>query len=371
MKAKRILLLHISEVSGHKKATLAVENALKAFSPDCEIMNINAFNYTTHIIEKIVDSLYMSILKRAPAIWDYLYDNPKVVKSLQKFKTLVHNHNTPKLKRLYDEFKPDVVVCTQAYPCGMISDLKRSYNLNLPIVAVLTDYIAHSFWIYDNVDYYICPDEVVKRTLIQKGISEERIEPLGIPIDPKFSKPHDIKNIFNKLGLEEEKPTVLIMGGGHGLGPIKTLVRSFAHSTNLLQLIVVAGNNKKLLKWLQKRKGRLIHKTLIYGFTDNIEELMSISDLIITKPGGITTAEALAMQLPMLIVEPLPGQEEYNTQHLLAIKAGIRIRDLKKVAGVVDALIVNKTVLKNLSIAAKNAAHPKAAEEIAKLIINI
>jgi processive 1,2-diacylglycerol beta-glucosyltransferase len=138
-----------------------------------------------------------------------------------------------------------------------------------------------------------------------------------------------------------------------------------------LQLIVVAGNNKKLLKWLQKRKGRLIHKTLIYGFTDNIEELMSISDLIITKPGGITTAEALAMQLPMLIVEPLPGQEEYNTQHLLAIKAGIRIRDLKKVAGVVDALIVNKTVLKNLSIAAKNAAHPKAAEEIAKLIINI
>jgi len=371
MEPKRILLLHISEVSGHKKATFAIESALREFNPGCEIMNINAFNYTTPIIEKIVDSLYMSILKRAPAIWDYLYDNPKVVKNLQKFKTLVHNHNTPKLKRLYDEFRPDVVICTQAYPCGMISDLKRTYNLHLPIVAVLTDYIAHSFWLYYNVDYYVCPDEVVKRTLIQKGIPEERIKPFGIPIEPKFTRILDRGATMEKLSLDKEKRVILIMGGGHGLGPIKTIVRSFEPNVSSLQLIVVAGNNKKLLKWLNQRKNKVSPKMLVYGFTDNIEELMSVSDLIITKPGGITTAEALAMHLPMLIVEPLPGQEEYNTQHLLEIKAGLRMQNLKKISNVAEMLIKNKYLLKNLSTAAKDAAHPNAAQDIAKLIVNI
>ncbi len=369
MSVKKVLLLHISNVSGHKKATEAINSALKQIDPTVQTLSINAFNYTNPISEKIVNSLYMSILKRIPSFWDYLYDNPSVVKALNRYKKIVHSMNLKKLKKLYDQFEADAVVCTQAFPCGMMADFKKKYNLDFKIFAVLTDYIAHSFWIYDNVDYYICPDQVVKRTLIQKGIKEDRIKPFGIPIDPKFNSSFDKNSIKKSLGLEIDKPTILVMGGGQGIGPIKAIISLLIKTSANFQIIVVAGSNKKLYKWLCKIKNRLQKKIFPFGFINNIEELMCASDLVITKPGGITTAEALTMKLPMLIVNPLPGQEEYNSHHLLSIKAAIKVGHIKRIPGIIDMLFKNQEALNNLSVSAKDASHPASAIDMAKLII--
>ena len=177
-KPKRIILMYISEVSGHHSATLAIEKALKILQPDAEILNINAFNYTNPISEKVVNRLYMAVIKRTPQIWDYLYDNPAVVKKVENIKNNIHKFNSPKLKNLFDKFKPDAVVCTQAFPCGMVADFRKTYNSEISLVAVLTDYIPHSYWIYDTVNYYITPSQEVSRSLIKKGVPADKIKPL-------------------------------------------------------------------------------------------------------------------------------------------------------------------------------------------------
>ena len=147
MRPKRIILMYISEVSGHRNAALAIEKAIRILEPNTEILNINAFNYTNPVAEKITNSIYMGIIKIAPKIWDYLYDNPKVVKRIEKAKENIHKANSPKLKRLFDKFMPDAVICTQAFPCGMVADYKKTYGASLPLIAVLTDYVPHSYWI--------------------------------------------------------------------------------------------------------------------------------------------------------------------------------------------------------------------------------
>ena len=371
MTPKRILLMHISEVSGHKQATLAIENAIKALEPQTEILNINAFNYTNPITEQVINRLYMSVLKRTPGIWEYLYDNPSVVKSIARFKQFVHNHNSPKLKRLYDNFKPDVIACSQAFPCGMVADFKKIYNIDVPLVAVLTDYVPHSFWLYENVDYYIAPDIETKNKLAEKGIQGEKIKVLGIPIDPKFSKAYDRKAVCVKLGLDATKPVILIMGGGHGLGPIKKIIGLTDEIRLDLQIIVVAGINEKLLRWLEKKKVKFRKKILGLGFVDNIEELMSVSTLIVTKPGGITTAEALAMGLPMVIVKPLPGQEEHNTQFLLKLGAAVLVKEEAVIGQTIAALLRQPEEIRKIKETARKIAAPNSATDIAKLLLEL
>ncbi len=371
MRPKRILLLHISKVSGHKQATIAIENAIKELAPSAEVMNINAFNYTNPISEKIINGLYLGVLKRAPAVWDYLYDNPRIVKAATRFKNRIHTHNSPKLKRLYDSFKPDVIVCSQAFPCGMVSDFKNAYNINVPLVAVLTDYVPHSFWLYDNVNYYICPDSETKQKLIAKGISEKKIKIYGIPIDPKFNKLGNREAICSKLGLDIRKPKALIMGGGHGLGPIKTIVRSIDRIKIDLDMLVVCGVNKKLLKWLFRKSKRAKKKILPFGFVDNIEQLMSISNVILTKPGGITTAEALAMNLPMIIVNPLPGQEYHNTQFLLKLGTAVLVDKPRETGKALESLLNHPNELTRLKETIKKIATPNSSLDIARLLLSL
>ncbi|MCX5704123.1 MAG: hypothetical protein NT066_06525, partial [Candidatus Omnitrophica bacterium] len=246
MPAKRIILMYISEVSGHHSATLAIEKALKILQPDVQTLNINAFNYTNPISEKIINHLYMSVIKRTPQLWDYLYDNPNVVKKIERIKKAVHKFNSPKLKVLFDKFKPDAVVCTQAFPCGMCADYKKTYGSRIKLVAVLTDYIPHSYWIYDMVDYYVTPSEDVSLQLVKKGVPFGKIRSLGIPFDPKFNEPRDLNKLAQNFKVNPDSPTVLIMGGGQGLGPIKTIVKSLEKVKKDIQEIVVTGTNKKL-----------------------------------------------------------------------------------------------------------------------------
>ena len=322
--ARRIILMYISEVSGHHSATLAIEKALKTLSPETEILNINAFNYTNPIAERVTNRIYMGLIKATPGIWDYLYDNPSVVKQVEALKQKVHKMNSPKFKSLFDKFKPDLVACTQAFPCGMVAGFKNTYSSKLPLVAVLTDYIPHAYWVYDNVDLYVTPSADVAERLAQKGVDSSKIRPLGIPFDPRFTQPVLKEQACRKLGLDPSLKTVLIMGGGQGLGPIKTIVKNMEKVKANIQEIVVCGTNRKLYSFLKKKLKKYKKKILLYGYSDNMNELMGVSDLVITKPGGVTTAEALAKRLAMIIIKPIPGQEANNTAYLTKEGAAIK-----------------------------------------------
>lgn len=364
---KRVLLLYISEHSGHHCASLAIEKSLHDLDPTIETFNINSFNYTNPILEKIINRAYMSVVKRTPELWDYLYDNPKVLKQTQALRAMMHKFNTDKLKTLLEEYKPGAVVCTQAFPCGMVADYKKTFNLNLPIFAVLTDYAPHSYWIYNNVDQYIVPSKETGDKLIANGIDPLKIKDYGIPIDSKFQNTPDRGVLAEKLGLDKNKLCALIMGGTQGLGPIKELVRLLDRSKADMQFVIACGTNKKLYKWLKQRHYQ--KKIIVLPYANNVDELMQISDIILTKPGGITTAEALARGLPMLIVNPLPGQEAMNTKFLLNEGVAIKAESPEDVSILLEELLDNKSKLKVMSDKARLLARPDSSVRIAKSVL--
>lgn len=369
MVKKRVLLLYISVNSGHQKAALAIEKALNLLNPEVEILNINSFNYTNPLVEKVINRTYLSVIKNRPEVWEYLYDNPKVFRSLGKLRDLIHRFNSGKLKTLLDEFKPDVIACTQAFPCGMIADYKMSFGLNAPLIGVLTDCYPHSYWLFDSVDYYIVNSETATNKLAEHGIPREKIKIYGIPIDPRFADNVDSDAVRKKIGLDVKKPTILIMGGGQGLGPIAELVNELNRISCPLQMIVVAGTNKRLFDWLERRKPYLRAKTIVYGFTSEVAELMSVSTLIVTKPGGLTISEALSKRLPIIILNPIPGQEAKNTEYLLSEGVAVKADSAADTALLTDMLLGNRSKLEQMRDNAQRIAKPRSSVDIAKLIL--
>jgi processive 1,2-diacylglycerol beta-glucosyltransferase len=313
----------------------------------------------------------MGVIKRMPQIWEYLYDNPKVIKASQKIKENIHKSSHKKFKPLFDEFKPDVVICTQAFPCGMVADYKKANNLPVKVVGVLTDFAPHLYWLHDGVDYYIVPFEDAKKRYIHEGVKENQLKVFGIPIRMKFAETLDRKAIAHKLHLDINTPTVLVMGGGQGLGPMKEAVKSLIGLHRDLQIIVIAGTNIKLLQWIKKAQAKTSKKIVVYDYASNVDELMEISTLIISKPGGMTTSECLAKGLPMVVIDPIPGQEERNSDFLVKNGIAVRVDDKKKIAEAVQSLLNNPAKLRSMREAALKFGRPNAAEDIAKLVLTI
>ncbi|MCQ9207367.1 MAG: glycosyltransferase [Omnitrophica bacterium] len=370
MSKKRILLMYISENSGHHSASLALERAFRYLSRDIELLNVNSFHYTNPILEKIVNQAYMGLIKSRPEVWGYLYDNPKVVKRTQKLKESIHKYNSQKTKVLIDGFRPDAVVCTQAFPCGVVADYKKTQNAeSLVLSGVLTDYAPHSYWMYDNVDAYFVPSPEIKEHFVLNGISSDKVKITGIPINPKFKEVPDREKIAASHNLSLDIPTVLLMGGSQGIGPIKDLIKILNKSDIKLQIVAVCGSNKRLFGYMKRIAPHLNKKTVVFGYADNIHELMGISSVIITKPGGITISEALAKGLPLLIVKPIPGQEQMNTTYLVRNKVAIKAERLQDAAVFTKELLSNPQALKNLRERAKQFSKPDSAMDIAKDIL--
>jgi len=367
---RRILLMYITRVSGHRQATVAIQQALKQYNPNIEAPMVNGFGYTYPILEKIVHQTYMSVIKRTPMVWDFLYDNPKIVKNSHSVKNFLHKTSQKKIDKLFQRYKPDTVICTQAFPCGMIADYKMARKLNIKLIGVLTDFAPHSFWINEGVDYYIVPSLEAKERFMKKGVHPDSIKVYGIPMRAKFALQLNKEPIAAKLGLNPHMQTIVIMGGGQGLGPIKAIVRSLIKVNMDFQIIVLAGVNKKILKSLKRYTKKSNKKILIFEFANNVDELMEMATMIITKPGGITTSECLAKGLPMVIVNPIPGQEMRNTDFLIKKGIGIRIDDTNDVGEEVELILKSPEHLAAMSKAAYENAKPYSTLNIAKLILD-
>lgn len=368
---RRILLMYITKVSGHRQATIAIQKSIKSALPDAEIMSINGFEYTYPILEKVVNRAYMGVIKRVPKIWDKMYDNPKLVKRSKVIKEFLNKKSHKKLHRLFESFNPDTVICTQAFPCGMVADYKTTHQRNFNLIGVLTDFAPHAYWLNPGVDYYIVPSEDAKRRFVNLGIAQESIKVFGIPIRMKFAEQISKDQAARNLGLDPQVPAILIMGGGQGLGPIKKVVQSLLKVSNPFQLIVIAGVNVKLMDWLKKMQDQAKQKMLIYDYANNVHELMDVASLIITKPGGMTTSESLAKGLPMIIVNPIPGQEMLNTDFLIKKGIALRVDDVDQIAHEVQDLLSSPQRLASMRKAAYDHGRPSAAKDIADLVVSL
>lgn len=364
---KNILFFSVSIGAGHDSAAKALEQQLLEKNPELKTRIIDTFDYINHTLHKVVLESYMETLKFNPKVWGYLYDQAEGGERIIDLGQILNKLLSHKLHQLIEEFKPDMMICTHAFPAGILSVLKAKTNIDVPVVAILTDYTVHGFWIHPNIDYYIIPSNELMFECIERGMPEQKIRPYGIPINNEFAHALDKEKIKEKLGLKNG-PVVLVMGGGLGLGSVKETVMSLLSADSNLQVLAVAGKNEKLyndLKFFSMEEQNLY----VYGYINNVAELMSASDLIITKPGGLTTAEVLSKALPMVIVNPLPGQEDRNTEFLLNCGVAVKARKHSLLPILISQLFSNNLRMGHMRDMATHIAKPNAVHTISDFII--
>lgn len=365
----RVLLMYITMHSGHYRASQALERAIRRLAPTAVVRTMDAFGCFNPLLSQIVDRTYMSVIRTAPEIWDYLYDNPKVAQRAKAFRAVLHRYDSPKLKVLLEEFRPTAIACTQAFPCGIAADYKQQAGLTIPLYGVLTDFIPHNYWLHEQVDGYMVGSDDARRWLERSGVPCSRIHHTGIPIDPVFAEPLDGAGVRESLGLTTEEPVVLVMGGGQGLGPIEPVVKALDALPGPLQLVVVTGLNARLQKRLTNLVPTLRRRVVVLGHVPYVHELMALATLLVTKPGGMTTSEALAARLPLVVVDPIPGQEAKNTQYLLARGAARQAPAWGDVPPLVQELLDHPEPLAALRRAAAALGRPRSALEIAQRLL--
>ncbi len=355
----------MTKASGHERAATAIRQAMATLNPSWETEGVDAISYAYPTIGKILSRTYLEILRHTPMIWDFVYDNPDVAEATQELRDLLNLIALPRMRALLKRHAPQAIVCTQAIPCSVFASEKRKGHLKIPLIAAITDFALHAYWVHPEVDLYCVANEEERRYLVQKGLEASRIVVTGIPIAPDFLRQTPKPRARKRLALDPKLPTVLVMGGSQGLGPMEEMVEQLQAAA--VQCIVLTGLNRELFHSLQKNYARNPH-VKVFGFTQQISTLMDAADLLVTKPGGLTSSESLAKGLPMIIVHPIPGQEERNARFLLKMGVAEQAEEPQDVSKLVISLFHQPGRLKKMSDQALSIARPYAAMEAARHI---
>ncbi len=363
---RRVLLMYVHEHSGHHQAALALQKAFEAqSSPRARILLVDALRFMHPFLERLIRHTYLEIVKKKPDLWEYLYDNPRLVKSTIKIRQAVGRSHSKRLESLLSGFKPTEVVCTQAFPCGIISDFKATHPFRAPLYGVLTDYLPHSYWLMDHVDRYFVPCEEAKGHLMAHGVSGKRILITGIPIDSR-----DLARSRRSAAARPGEPVVLVMGGSQGLGPIEKIVRALEDLSESFEITILTGKNKKLFTKLKSLKKDFHKKVHPVAYTENIRPYFQSAAVLITKPGGLTIAQALASKIPVIFIDPIPGQEANNASILLKHRAALEAQSEKEAAWHTAQLLKFPDKARAIKKNMETLARPNAARDIAKQILN-
>jgi len=326
---------------GHKKAAVAVKEAFdNAGSKD--VLLADVLDYTGNFFRLSYGAIYLFLIKYLPTLWGFCYyvlDNPLVYFFLSPIRRFVNHINSGKLVKFLITTKPKTVIVTHFMPSEVIAHMKKKGLLSTRLISVITDYRSHSFWLSEYIDRYIVASEYTKEDLLRRGVPADKIRVFGIPCAGSFSKEHDAEKIRRREGLQSAKATIFVLGGGFGVGPIKKIAASLDTSEQDFQVIVVCGYNAKLYKGIKKIARHAKHRFRVYGFIDNVDELMAVSDVLVSKSGGITVTEALNAGVPMIVVSPIPGQEMRNYSFLKKNNAAAKIKRPEDIVRVVKALI--------------------------------
>ena len=301
----KVLILHASAGAGHKRAAEALAMAFRIESAGNHVMVHDILDFTPPIFRRTYAKGYLDIVRQIPELWGYMYsqsDKTALDPSRQKIRAVFNKLNTPLFFKFYDEFAPDVTVCTHFMPLELISTRAKRGKTDAPLFCVVTDFAVHALWIVERVTGYYVATEEARRQLIRKGQPPEHVKVTGIPIDPVFSQGLAPAEARKKLGVRPDIPTVLLLSGGFGVGPTADLIRSLREMDMPCQFMVVAGTNEKMKKDAEAAASGLSMPVKVFGFVNNMHELMDASDLVISKPGGLTTSEVLAKGRPMLII---------------------------------------------------------------------
>ena len=377
MKSKpRVLLLSASSGAGHVRAAQALEKAFLA-TGECQVEHIDVIQHVSRLFQRIYDKAYISMVRRAPELMGVLYDRTDQPWQHLRRRVAMDRLNTQPMIRMLKRVQPDLCVATHFLPAEIIAWLIAKRKLKARHAIVVTDYDVHAMWLCRTVDRYYVAIEEAAEYLARIGVSRETIRVTGIPIDPLFAIKLDKISVRNRLGLDSSAPIILISAGGYGIGPVEQLVRDLLALQKPWQIVAIAGKAEKVQKRLAeiaRGAGNLpggAARLCPVGFTNETDQYMAASDLLIGKAGGLTTSEALARALPMALIEPIPGQEERNADHLLEAGAAIRCNNLPVAAWKIAALLDDSARLARMRDAATSLGRPGAAAAIAEDAIRL
>jgi processive 1,2-diacylglycerol beta-glucosyltransferase len=377
MKTKpRVLLLSATSGAGHVRAAQALEKAFSARG-DCLVEHIDALQYVSKLFQRIYDKAYISMVQLAPDLMGLLYDRTDQPWRHPRRRLALDRLNTGPMIRLLKRIQPDLCVATHFLPAEIIAWLIAKRKLRARNAIVVTDYDVHAMWLCQTVDRYYVAMEEAKEYLARIGVPREKLLVTGIPVDPLFATPVSRSDARKQLGLDATANMILISAGGYGIGPVEQLVKDLLALQRPWQIVAIAGKSEKTRKRLEgiaREAGKLQSgspRLCAVGFTTEMDRYMAAADLMVGKAGGLTTSEALARALPMALIEPIPGQEERNADHLLEAGAAIRCNNLPVAAWKIATLLDDAERLARMRNAARGLGKPSAAARIAEDAIRL
>ncbi len=324
----KILIVYASAGAGHRKAAEALYNYIKDNFPQTELLNEDVLEKTNSIYKTVYIHGYLFLVNHAKWLWGFLFWLTSI-KAFEKIDSLINliigRINARGFSKFLIDEKPDAIISTHFLPPEIAGYLKRKKLINSKLITVITDFGVHPFWITGSTDIYAVASEYTEKILLEEGVNKNTIRVTGIPVDPKFSLNLDKVALSKKLELKPNEFTVLITTGSAGIGPVEKIVESLY---NQVQIIVVCAGNKKLFNTLDEKH---YPNVKVCGFIDNIQEVMAVSDVVIAKPGGLTTSEILSMEIVPLFISPIPGQETNNMKAMQSFGIGIFAKNAKKV----------------------------------------
>ncbi len=369
----RILILHASVGSGHRSAALALGDAFSR-KQAAEVRVEDALEHANPLFRQAYAGSYLDLTNRAPLLWQLFYQNtdlsdPDLIEITNRLRSAVERLGVNDLRRLLKKFRPAAVICTHFLPVDLLLQLKHSGALPQPIYCVVTDFFAHTFWIEPGIDGYFVASDMTRDLMVARGIPPSIITVSGIPIKLEVAEPKTAAGARTRQGLPAEGPLITLFGGGLQAERVRTIVQSLLASELPGTLAVVAGRNETLIEALADLRDGPRMRLLLYAQIDFVDDLVAASDLAITKAGGLIVSEILARGTPLVLIDPIPGQEEWNADYVVCAGAGLQLRIAESAPRAVEQLLAQPERLAQLRAAAQRAGRARAALDIAEAVL--
>lgn len=367
----KIFIFTASTGAGHNLAAKSIAQALSEYGFEVDVYD--AFKESSAVLDKIVTKGYKQLVENVPKLYEQIYNQFNHMTPFQQniFKMMTKVMN-PEIVPMIQKEQPHLLISTHPFVTNILGTLKEHGAFDLPVLSFVTDYKIHSVYLHKKINAYVVGSEYTKETMIEKGVNPDIIYPFGIPIRQEF-----VEETRKKAEIEDPtiRGTILLMAGSMGTRQMEKAFVALMKAQEKIKIIVVCGNNKKVersIEFLNKVYETEDKVVEIHGFVDNIPELMDESDAIISKPGGLTSTEAIVKCIPMIIPYYYPGQEEENADYLVESGMAIKVDKIKELTSMVDFLIENKYIIQqmaeNMSEEARNHSMEKTIELCKKLI---
>lgn len=362
----RVLILTITCGQGHNQTGIAVSDYLEKNGVDC--VTLDAYKYISTVLGDGIEKGYLLSTKYLPSLYGKVYRLAEKKESEElSISKITNKAFTGKVVHFIKAYQPDVIVCTHIFAAMLVTAAEKKLA-GIKSVGIITDFTVHPFWEDSRLDYYVTASHLLNHQCAKKGISEDKILPFGIPIEPKFSIKHSKEEACEKLGIPRI-PTILIMMGSMGFGNVSKVVDEIDKMDLNFQILCVCGNNNRARGQVEKMPVR--HKVFCYGFVNNVDVMMDAADFIVTKPGGLSVSESLAKGLPMILVNPIPGQEDRNLEFLLNNGLAMAVSKTFSVGEAVYQMYQNQWRMENLPAGVRYLGKPDAAKRLGDFVISL